>query len=524
MIRVRRSGVIDEPIEQVWAILRDFNSHWAWHPALADSYIENNEPSDQIGCVRNFRLKDGNRLREQLLSISDDKRSSTYCILDATLPMKRYVATLALKKITDSNHTFWHWESSFDVPSGRESEFDQLVGDGVYIGGFQGLKAYLRQQGSVGRDPSLIGLKLQTNMHPAHLAAPLDGSVTRTHHLGPGSPNNQIAIAQARAIQGMAVIATDLGGPEVFKYQIYSAAAPGPGEVRIQQTAIGVNYIDVYVRKGLYPMLKPPGPLGMEAAGVVIDLGPGVTHLLPGDRVAYACAPVGAYVTVRTLTASQVVVIPPGITDEQAACLMLKGQTAEYLLHRVKRVMPRDWVLVHAAAGGVGLMLCSWAKSLGARVIGTVSSDTKAKLSREYGCEHTIVSRDYRFASTVNQLTEGQGVSVIYDGLGREAQKENMDSLALCGHWVSYGQASGPAEAIAMEALSSKSITLTRPVLFHYTAQRSALEIIAKNTFAAFLDGRLRMPSPTRYPLASAAAAHRALETRQTTGPLLLLP
>jgi NADPH:quinone reductase len=493
MIRVRRSGVIDEPIERVWPLIRDFNSHWAWHPALADSHIENNEPSDQVGCVRSFRLKDGHQLREQLLRLSDENHSSTYCILDATLPMKRYVATLKLKPVTDRKHTFWDWESTFEVPRGREREFDAMVGDGVYVGGFQGLKAYLRQQGSVGVDPAARGLTQQV-------------------------------VAQARSVPGMGAIATRLGGPEVFKYQGLSVGPPGPGEVRIQQTAIGVNYIDVYVRKGLYPMLSPPGALGMEAAGVVVDVGAGVTHVLPGDRVAYACPPVGAYVSARCVPAAQVVSIPPDISDEQAACLMLKGQSAEYLLHRVKRVMPGDWILVHAAAGGLGLMLCSWAKALGARVIGTVSTDAKARLAREYGCDHPIISRDYRFASTVRELTMGQGAGVIYDGLGREAREENLQALAMCGHWVSYGQASGFMEAFPMEQLSSKSVTLSRPVLFHYTAQRAALESISRNTFSAFREGKLRMPAPSRYPLASAAAAHQALEARQTSGPIVLLP
>ena len=494
MIRVKRSGVIDEPIERVWSLIRDFNSHWAWHPALADSHIENNEPSDQVGCIRNFHLKDGNHLREQLLRLSDNDHTSTYCILDATLPMKRYVSSLQLKKVTDTNHTFWHWESTFEVPREREKEFDLMVGDGVYVSGFHGLKAYLRAQGRVGADPSALAQRALSR-------APAGNS-----------------------IQGMGVIAQRHGSTDVLKYQTISAAAPGPGEVRLQQTAIGVNYIDVYVRTGAYPMLTPPGALGMEACGVVLDVGAGVTNLLPGDRVAYACGPVGAYVTVRTLPAANLIVVPPDITDEQAACLMLKGQTAEYLLHRVKRVAAGDWIVVHAAAGGVGLMLCSWAKAIGATVIGTVSSDAKARLAREYGCEHTIVTRDYRFASTIKELTNGVGASIIYDGLGRDAQQENIDSLALCGHWVSYGQTSGKLDAVPMEQLSSKSITLTRPVLFHYTAKRPMLEAIAANTFAAFRNGRLRTPAPSRYPLASAAAAHQALEARQTTGPLVLLP
>ena len=333
MIRVTRSAIIDAPVARVWAVLRDFNSHWAWHPAVGESNIENDEPADQVGCVRNFLLKDGNHIREQLLALSDRDYVSTYCILDATLPMRHYVATVQLRPVTDGERTFWHWQSTFDVPRGREQEFEELVGKGVYEGGFEGLRAFLRR-GGIAATPS---------------AATVSGSMP-----------------------AQAVIASAFGGPEVLRYESVTAEAPRQGEVRIRQTAVGVNYIDVYVRKGLYRMIDPPAAIGMEAAGVVVDAGPGVAHLLPGDRVAYACPPPGAYATVRTLPADQVVVLPDDVSDETAAAVMLKGMTAEYLLHRTFRVRPGHAVLVHAAAGGVGLLLCQWASALGAKVIGTV--------------------------------------------------------------------------------------------------------------------------------------------------------
>jgi len=256
VIRVRRSAVIDAPIERVWAVLRDFNSHSAWHPAVGPSEIEHDEPPDRIGCVRSFTLKDGNQIREQLLALSDREHTSTYCILDATLPMRNYVATVQLKRVTDGDRTFWHWESTFDVPRGREREFEQLVGHGVYEAGFAGLAAYLRR----GTAPS----------------------------------------SQVRGVAPQGVVLTAFGGPEVLQLRRVDAPPPKPGEVCVQQTAIGVNYIDVYVRAGHYRMLEPPAPLGMEAAGEVVDVGDGVTHLLPGDRVAYACPPPGAYVGART--------------------------------------------------------------------------------------------------------------------------------------------------------------------------------------------------------------------------------
>ena len=486
MIRVTRSAVIDAPIERVWEVLRDFNSHDQWHPAVAQSEIEGGETADQVGCVRNFTLKDGNHIREQLLALSDRDHISTYCILDATLPLRRYVATVQLKRVTDGERTFWHWQSTFDVPRGREREFADLVGNAVYEGGFEGLRAHLRR-------PQRRATAAGT------------------------------APARGQSLPAQGVVAEAFGGPEVLVYRPLTASAPGRGEVRIRQAAIGVNYIDVYVRKGLYRMIEPPAPIGMEAAGVVLDAGEGVSHLLPGDRVAYASPPPGAYVTVRTMPAESVVVLPDEIDDATAAALMLKGMTAEYLLHRTHRVRAGDVVLVHAAAGGVGLLLCQWAKALGARVLGTVSSEEKARLARSNGCEVPIVTRDYRFADAVRDASGGRGADVIYDGLGREAAAENLAALALCGHWVSYGQASGPLDPLDSAALSAKSITLSRPVLFHYTAQRAVLQEIARNTFEALRNGTIRTEVRHRYPLAAAADAHRDLEARRTVGALVLL-
>jgi NADPH:quinone reductase len=485
MIKVVRSAVIDAPIERVWAILRDFNSHAAWHPVVAQSEIEHGEPADQVGCVRSFRLHDGHTIREQLLALSDRDHVSSYCILDASLPLHQYVATVQLKRVTDGDRTFWHWQSTFDAPRGREQELADLVGRGVYESGFEGLRTHLR------RSPR-------------------------------GDPGARVATGSPLA--GHGVIVTRHGGPEVLHYGAVSAPPPGPGEVRVRQTAIGVNYIDVYVRTGLYRMLTPPAPLGMEAAAVVVDVGSGVAHLLPGDRVAYACPPPGAYVSVRTLPAAHVVVLPDDVDDEVAAALMLKGLSAEYLLHRTHAVRPGTVVLVHAAAGGVGSLLCRWAKALGARVLGTTSTDDKARMARALGCDIAIVARDHRFADAVKDATGGRGADVIYDGLGQAAVAENLDALALCGHWVSYGQATGPVEPIAPERLSDKSATLSRPVLFHYTARREVLLEMVERTFDALRRGIIQPDVRHRYALAAAADAHRELEARRTTGQIVLVP
>lgn len=492
MIKVMRSAVIDAPIDDVWAVLRDFNSHHAWHPAVGESNIENNEPADQVGCVRNFYLKDGNQIREQLLTLSDADYVSTYCIVDATLPMRRYVATVQLRPVTDGARTFWHWESSFDVPPGREREFERLVGDGVYQAGFDGLRAYLRGRGRELR---------QSDERIAQIKAPA-----------------------AAAVAGHGIVVTRHGSAAVLDYRSISAPAPGPNEVRIEQRAIGVNFIDVYVREGWYRMIEPPAVLGMEAAGVITDVGPAVTKFLPGDRVAYACAPPGAYCTVRTMAADQLVLLPDDVDFEAAAALMLKGLSAEYLLYRTHRVRAGEHVLVHAAAGGVGLLLCRWARALGAHVLGTVSSNDKARLARENGCEVPIVTTNYRFADQVLAATGGAGADVIYDGLGRAAFDENLRAIAPIGHWVSFGQASGAHESIQTDALSSKSITLTRPVLFHFTAQRAVLDQMAERLFTALRTGTVRVDIKHRYPLAAAALAHQDLEQRKTTGQIILIP
>jgi len=473
MIRVRRSTVIDAPIERVWSVLRDFNSHSAWHPAVGPSAIEQGEQADQVSCVREFTLRDGNQIREQLLALSDRDHISTYCILDATLPMRNYVATVALKRVTDGDRTFWHWESTFDVPRGREREFEQLVGGQVYEAGFAGLAAYLRRDGR----PS----------------APLP------------------------AVESRAVVATAFGGPEVLQLRRLDSPATRTGEVRLRQTAVGVNYIDVYVRQGVYRVIEPPAPIGMEAAGVVVESN--ASGFSPGDRVAYACPPPGAYATVRTLPASQLVLLPDDVSEETAAALMLKGMTAEYLLHRAHRVKAGDALLVHAAAGGVGLLLCQWARSLGARVIGTVSTEAKAELARAHGCEHPIVTRSYTFADKIRQLTGGRGADVIYDGIGREAARENLAALARRGHWVSYGHATG---ALEPPNLTEKSGMFSQPVLFRYT--EDLLQQMAGRVLAALRDGILKAEVRHRYPLGAAADAHGDLEARRTSGQIVLLP
>jgi NADPH:quinone reductase len=486
MQRVTRSAVIDAPIERVWEVLRDFNSHDRWHPAVAESHIENGEAPDQVGCVRNFRLRDGAHIREQLIGLSDTEHVSTYCILDATVPLQRYVATLQLKPVTDGNRTFWHWQSTFDTPPGREAELTDMVGRGVYEAGFEALRRHLRQGGD--RQPRLTAA----------------------------------GTARAGEMTGQAVVLKAFGGTDQLSFENIAVPAPGPREVRIRQAAAGVNYIDVYIAKGEYRLIEPPAPLGMEAAGTVIDVGSEVHDILPGDRVAYAHGKPGAYATLRTLPADQVVPVPSGIDAETAAAILFKGMTAEYLLHRTHTVRAGETILVHAAAGGVGTFLCQWGKHLGARVIGTVSSDEKARVARDNGCDVPIVSADYRFSDAVKAATGGRGVDVVFDGLGRSAERENYETLASTGHWISYGHATGALPPLDPGLQSAKSLRLSRPVLFHYTDDPFRLRAMAANVFAMLERGVLKVTLRHRFPLSAAAAALDALQSRQTIGSVVL--
>lgn len=314
------------------------------------------------------------------------------------------------------------------------------------------------------------------------------------------------------------------GGPEVLRWEEYDPGPPGPGEARVRHTAIGVNFIDVYDRTGLYPTTLPSG-LGREAAGVVEQLGRKTRGLKIGERVAYTLATPGSYAEYRNVPADRLVRIPRGVSDNQAAAMMLKGLTAQYLLRQIRRVKRGDAVLIHAAAGGVGLLACQWARHLGAHVIGVVGSEDKAKIARRNGCRQVIVGRDVDLAAAVRKLTRGAGVDVVYDGVGKDTFFASLDSLKPLGLMVSYGNASGPVPAIApLELTRRGSLFLTRPTLFHYTATRKALEHAARDLFAVVKSGAVKLHIGQSYPLRDAATAHRDLESRRTTGSTILLP
>ena len=313
------------------------------------------------------------------------------------------------------------------------------------------------------------------------------------------------------------------GGPEQMRWEETAVADPGPGEVRVRNTAVGLNYIDTYHRSGLYP-LPLPLVLGSEGAGVVEAVGPRVKEFKVGDRVAYA-QPIGAYAEVLIRPVARLVKIPAGIKDETAAAMMLKGMTAWYLCRRTYRVKKGDTIVVHAAAGGVGQILCQWARHLGATVIGTVGSDEKVALAKKVGCKHVVVMSRENLPERVKAITKGKGVPVVYDGVGKDTFMASLDCLSPLGLMVSFGNASGAVAPVNIGILAQKgSLFLTRPTLVNYTSAREDLLTAARELFAVVKKGAVKITINQRYPLCDAAQAHRDLESRKTTGSTVLLP
>src|ERR1700758_59800 len=316
-----------------------------------------------------------------------------------------------------------------------------------------------------------------------------------------------------------------IGGPEVLTYEEIEVGAPGQGQIRVKQHASGVNFIDTYFRMGMYPSpVGLPFVVGNEAAGEVTAVGPGVTEFKVGDRVAYVVA-LGCYAAERLVPADRAVKLPPSISYEQAAAMMLKGMTAEYLLRRTFKVEKGNTVLMHAAAGGVGLILCQWANHLGATVIGTVGTKEKAALAKANGCHHTILYRDEDFVARVKDITGGKLCDVVYDGIGKATFPGSLDCIRPLGMFVSFGSASGPISAFDINLLQFKgSLFATRPTLNTYGAKRADLLAMADDLFAVVGSGAVKIPVNQKYPLKDAAKAHRDLESRETTGSSILIP
>ena len=541
MVRVRRTTVLDAPVDAVWRILRDFNGHDRWHPIVERSALEDGRRTDQVGAVRRFTIRGGERVREVLLTLSDRERRLRYAIVDGDLPLRGYVAELFLKPVTDGDRTFWSWSSRFRTPPGEEEALARLVGEEVYEAGFAGVRAALGlRAGGAGAPLPPSTTARATAPRPANGG---DGSASGRGGEGEGgtsaarerpagglrSPSSGATArpmdrSVAGAIEGEAMAITRHGGPEVFRAVPSSAPPPGPEEVRIRQTAVGVNYIDVYCRTGYFDLVPPPGAPGLEAAGTVLDAGSGVRHLAAGQRVAYACPPPGAYATVRTMAAALVVPLPDRIDDETAAAVLLKGMSAEFLLHRVHVLQAGETVLVFAPAGGVGRLLCQWAAHLGARVIGATSSEAKARAARAAGAHEVVLPGEASLEEQVMDLTRGHGADVVYDGVGRDSFSHSVAALAVHGHLVSYGQASGDVGLFDVGSLAAKSATVSRPNFAHFTDTPEKVAAITGRLFDALERRVLRPEIGARYPLRDAAAAHRALEAGETIGSTVLIP
>lgn len=512
MVSVVESAVLEAPIDEVWRVLRDFNSHVHWHPAIATSEIEDSMPPDAVGAVRRFTLEDGSLLREQLLSSDDARHELSYCLLEGPLPLFNYVATIRLKPVTDGGRTFWQWRSTFEPPAERRDEMVALVRDGIYRAGFRALASHLRGTAPRAGVPS-PDERYPQRREPNPAAVSAAGGTTGTGPLG-----------AVRTLQTEAIVVERHGGPEVLQPRTVDVPAPGRGEVRVRHSFIGVNFIDVYCRTGYFDLLKVPGTPGMEAAGRIEAVGGGVHGLSVGDRVAFACPPVGAYAGLRVMNPELIVRLPPDIEEEMAAAALLKGVAASFLLHDVHAVKPGDIVVIHAAAGGVGSLLTQWAVHLGARVIATVSTEDKASVPLSNGAAQVIIRRREDFADAIMEMTDGRGADVIYDAIGADSFERSLAALAVRGHLVSYGQASGPVGNWDIGRFASKSIVVSRPNYGHFTDTPEKIGLQADRFFDAVRRGILRIPPPARYPLAEASRAHADLEGGRTTGAMVLVP
>ena len=485
MVSVNRSTIIEAPIKNVWDILREFNDHYKWHPSIEKSEIEKDKGSTQIGSVRNFNLIGGERIREQLLSMSDIDYCLRYTVIQSDISLKNYIAEIQLKPVTDEDWTFWSWNSEFETPKGKENELSELVAKEIYELGFESFKKKYNSNNNV---------PIRSNLN-----------------------------SREGDLECSAIILNQFGAPEQLQLVKINSPAPTANQVRLRQTAIGVNFIDIYCRTGYFNLLTPPGILGMEAAGVVIDKGADVTHLEVGQRAAYACPPLGAYTTVRTLDAELVVPLPDYIDNITAAAALLKGMTAEFLLNDVHSLKASETILIYAPAGGVGQILCQLAKDIGATVIGATSSREKADIAISVGADHVILPSEKSLVDQVMELTNGAGVNVIFDAVGKDSFSHSLAALSPCGHLISFGQASGDIGDRDISSLSSSSATISRPNYVHYTNTKEKVSKLTKRLFEAIKRKIVKINIGQKYPISEVASAHSNLEARNTTASSVLI-
>ncbi len=510
-VRVARSAVIPASAEEVWRLVRDFNGHANWHPAVAESRLEGGASGDAVGAVRAFRLADGAFLREQLLAHSDAARRFTYCILEAPVPLVGYVATMEVRSVTEDDSAVVFWSSEFDPPAARAAALERMVAEDVYAAGLAALKrrfgrAGFRTGGATTPPPSRQPSSPPPPVQPIHTAPPAAATSL-----------------DAGALRTEAIVIDRHGGPEVMALREVFVPPPGPGEIRLRQSAIGVNMVDVFTRDGRFALLTPPGIPGMEAAGTILDIGPDVRDFAPGDRVVYAGPRPGSYAGLRTLPAEAVVRLPRDIPEDIAAATFLKGLMADILVHQVFPIRPGHVAVVHSAAGGVGLLLCQWITALGGRVVGTVSTPDKARAAAAAGCDHPILHEE-DLEAEVLAVSGGHGADVVYDPIGAETFERSLAALAPGGHLVVFGRTGGAIGTRNLDALARRSVTLSQPDIGHFIRSPERLRAMAARLFEALRSGDLAPIAATRRPLAEAAAAHEDLEARRTIGSTILIP
>jgi NADPH:quinone reductase len=492
-IRLIRSAVIQASIDRVWAVLRDFNSHERWHPAVTRSQMENDFDGDVVGGVRRFSLTDGAELREQLLHHSDRDTTISYSILDSPLPLLDYVATIRLKPVTDGNHTFWDWRVQFRAPADRAAALENMVGRQICEAGFTGLRRFLDQQSAPPTAPS-----------------------------GKTDTAVPVAAAMGEPMPSRAVVLTVPGGPEVMSLRDVTVPAPAGRQVRIRQTAIAVNIIDLHQRRGIAAGVDLPGTPGLEGVGEIIDVGEQVNGLFPGDRVAYMSRTPGAYADIRCVDADACIPLPDGVSDSEAATL-LKGVTTGLLLSRVFRAARGAVILIEVVSGGMGHLLSQWAHSMDLTVIGTVSTAENARFSRDRGCGHPIVVSDgNQLAAEVMRITNGRGVDYWVHS-GAHGFDDAIAGLARCGHCSIIDHHDGQSLRLDLSRLKPRSLTVSAVDSFDYLDDRLYLQRLAQHYFTK-IQHRTIIPAIETFPLDQVADAHARIEARQTMGAVVLTP
>jgi NADPH2:quinone reductase len=487
--QVIRSAIIAEPIERVWAALRDFGGHSRWHPDMSHSQVENGLDGDVVGCVRRCRIGEQTELREQLVQHSDLHHLCSYAVLDSPLPLVDHLTTLRLRPVTDSGQTFLHWSAEFRTSKSRAAELnDWLIG--VFEAGLRGLRSYLADEAE-----------------PSPRAA--------AEEPAPVAPGELLACRR--------VLVESKGGPEGMALREVAIAAPEAGQVRIRQKAVAVNRLDILQRKGLMEGIEPLGTPGLEGMGEIIDVGAQVNGLYPGDRVAWVSRKPGAYTEICLRDASDCIHLPDQVSDLEASTL-LKGLSAELLLGRVFRAGPGSSIMIGSAAGGLGHIICQWARSLDMVVLGAVDTKEKARFARDHGCTYPIrLVQDRPVVDEVMRITNGRGVDYwVFDSPVLDLDQA-LSCLARFGHLAILGGESQPSSSLETGRLKKRSLTVSCHDFLHYLRDRLYMQRSAQNYFAK-LQNRIINPVVEPTPLSQASQAHQKIESRQNLGALTLIP